>query len=111
MKILEKSFKSSGFQFNQIVRLKDKAIYERKALVGKAKSFEVIVIKSHNGYEIGGTYIEPAETYPSSSQWGIYGWTYTNIEDAMKKYSSFFQKPAAVMPTTKVGAVRKRNRA
>ena len=94
MKILEKEFKSKGFNFTQVVRMGDKAIYQKQALAGKAKSIEVIIIKSHNGYELSGTYIAPAEVYPSTSQWGQLGWTYTRMEDAMQKYKSLFPKPA-----------------
>jgi hypothetical protein len=94
MKILEKEFNANKFNFKQITRVGDAAIYEKTAIGGKAVSIEVIRIKSHNGYELAGVKIAPAEVYPSSSQWGIYGWTYTKMEDAMKKFESIKPKPA-----------------
>ena len=100
MKILEKEFKSSGFNFKQVKRVADKAIYEKRSIGGKAVSIEVIRIKSHNGYELGGVYIEPAETYPSTSQWGLYGWTYSNMEQAIQKFNSLTVK----------GVIRERKR-
>lgn len=94
MKILEKEFRANKFNFRQVERVGDAAIYEKVAVGGKAVSIEVIRIKSHNGYELAGNYIAPAEVYPSSSQWGIYGWTFTNMEDAMKKFNSLKPVPA-----------------
>jgi hypothetical protein len=35
---------------------------------------------------MGGVYIEPSETYPGSSLWGITGWTCTSLEDALRRY-------------------------
>jgi hypothetical protein len=99
MKILEKEFKYNGFLFTQVVRLADKAVYKKRNISGKAVSFEVIRIKSHNGYEIGGVKIAPSEVYPSSSQWGTFGWTYTKLEDAMNKYFTMETKAAVRVRT------------
>lgn len=85
MKILEKEFKKKGFNHKQLKRDGELAIYERWKDV-EAPHFEVIKIGSHNGYELGGTYIEPAETYPSDGQWGTAGWTYLALEEAEKKF-------------------------
>lgn len=95
MKILEKQFKANKFNFKQITRVGDAAIYQKTAVDGKALSIEVIRIKSHNGYEIGGVQIPASEVYPSSSQWGLYGWTYNRMEDAEKKFNAI--KPKTVV--------------
>lgn len=97
MKILEKEFKANRFNFKQVTRVGDAAIYEKTAVGGKAVSIEVIRIKSHDGYELAGTKIAPAEVYPSTSQWGIYGWTYNKMEDAVKKLNSL--KPNSAVRT------------
>jgi hypothetical protein len=35
---------------------------------------------------LGDAYIEPSETYPSTSEWGTKGFTYKTIEEAELKY-------------------------
>jgi len=85
MKILEKSFTRKKFQYDQIYRKNNLAIYTQTHTESKGLTFEVILIKSHNGYEIAGTRIEPSEVYPGDSQWGILGWTYQTLEAAKNK--------------------------
>lgn len=52
----------------------------------KYNSYEVIIIQSHNGREIMGNVIPPAEFAPSDESWGSKGWTYTIEADALKKF-------------------------
>ena len=63
-----------------------KAIYRQDKEGCKTPSFETIKIGSHNGYELNGTKIAASETYPSTSLWGIQGWTFNTLEDAKKKF-------------------------
>ena len=86
MKKLEKTFTKKGFKYTQVLREGNKAIYRQDKHDYTAPSFEVIKVGSHNGYELNGTKIAASETYPSTSLWGIQGWTYQNIDDAKKKY-------------------------
>ena len=53
----------------------------------KYNSYEVIIIQSHNGREIMGNVIPPAEFAPSDESWGSKGWTYTIEADALKKFN------------------------
>lgn len=50
--------------------------------------YEVWLIQSHDGYELHGKYIEPAESMPSTNSWGKNGWSYTqdDYQRALKKY-------------------------
>lgn len=83
MKELDKTFKQKGFNFVQLKRDGNKALYQKtKKTIPTGKFYEVVLISSHNGYELGGQYIEPAETYPSSSLWGTKGWSFNDIERA-----------------------------
>ena len=88
MRKLDKSFKHKGFNFSQIKRINNKALYKKTSIKGTSISYEVIIISSHNGYELAGTYIEPAETYPSTSQWGTKGWTCVSLEEAEAKFNT-----------------------
>lgn len=89
MKILPKEFTKTGFSYKQLRREGNVALYEQRGLSGGI-GYEVILISSHKGYSVGegGSYIEPAETYPSSSLWGQKGWTYlrTQLDLANRKF-------------------------
>ena len=90
MKKISEKFIKKGFKYTQIKRKGNKAIYlqERDADDSIIKNYEVVIIKSHNGYEIGGSIIPPGEVYPSSNQWGALGWTLSNLADAEKRFST-----------------------
>ena len=85
MKKIEKSFVSKGFEFKQILRDGDMAIYEKRAPGSNCSNYELIHITSHNGYVIGGNKIPPSEVYPGDSQWGTHGWSYPTLELAKSK--------------------------
>lgn len=81
----------NGFRLTQLYRESDFAIFHKTGVANNIHpkdfdaGFEVVVINRHNGYVLGGVQIEPAETYPCSSQWGSMGWTYTNLMEAEKR--------------------------
>lgn len=62
----------------------------------KAESWEVIIIKSHNGRSFvrDGEVIDcpPSEYPPSVSEWGRYGWSYTNRKAAKEKYNKLINE-------------------
>lgn len=84
-KPLQEKFVKNGFTHKLLKREGDKAIFERKK--SKFVHYEVILVSRHDGYTLGDSYIEPAETYPSSSQWGDKGWTFNSLEKAEAKFS------------------------
>ena len=91
MKILEKKITNKNFSYKQIIREGNVAIYEQRLIDAEDtkttnKRYEVIVIKSHDGYEINGNKIASSEMYPSANHWGTLGWTCMTMEDAQKRY-------------------------
>lgn len=78
-------FNKKGYTYRQIKREGNKAIYEQTR--GDFTCYEVVKIGKHNGYTMGGAYIEPSETYPGSSLWGILGWTCTDLDRATQRYN------------------------
>lgn len=86
MKTLPKQFDKKGFTYTQIKRVGDKAIYKQAKKGQASVSFEVVKINRHNGYELGGQKIPPGEAYPSTSQWGNAGWTFTSLSLAEAKF-------------------------
>ena len=112
MKILEESFTSKGFKLQQIKRDGDVAIYKKQLDDPEAYSshYEVITIKKHNGYEIAGVKMPPAEMYPSDSQWGDWAFTCTSIEDANKRFNYLQDKLKNYNATSILPSGEKRGR-
>ena len=82
MKKIAKEFIRCNFSHKQITRKGNVAIYERQLNGTDRVHYEVVKIGKHNGYYAGTQYIEPAETYPGNSLWGLQGWTHQDLESA-----------------------------
>lgn len=87
-KVIPHEFKKKGFHYKCVKRDGMKAIYEQTRNGTDMKCYEVVKLGRHNGYVMGGMTIEPAETYPGSSLWGITAWTCTNLESANTRYNN-----------------------
>lgn len=86
-KPLPKQFRRDEFDFRQIAREKNAAIYQQH-WIGCAEPsvcYEVIRIRRRDGFTIGGRFVEPAEVYPNSEAWGVDGWTVQGKEAAFHK--------------------------
>lgn len=86
-KTIPSVFKKKGFTYTQLKREGNRAIFQQTRAGSSLNNYEVVKIGKHNGYVMGGMTIEPAETYPGSSLWGITAWTCTSIDAAMKRYN------------------------
>jgi hypothetical protein len=85
-KPLPRQFRRGGFTYRQIAREGDFSIYQQTWQGNEDEAaFEVIRIKRRDGFEIGGRFVEPAEVYPRSEQWGELGWTVQDKETAFLK--------------------------
>jgi hypothetical protein len=84
---LEVNLRRGGFDYHQIARRGDIAIYEQRWSGSENVAFEVVRIRWREASEIEGRFIESAEVYPSSEQWGDYGWTVTTLDAAYEKLS------------------------
>lgn len=92
MKLLETDFTENKFCFHQTWRNHKYAVYRRGKENSEFFHFELIVIQSHNGLERFNNYYEPAEFYPSSAQWGTYGWSLSTEEKARQKMEQLEEK-------------------
>ena len=84
---LPKEFRHDGFQFRQIARHGDLAIFEQ-TWVGCADAsvaYELVRVRRRDGFWIGDRFVEPAEVYPNSDAWGVDGFTLTNKDAAVAK--------------------------
>jgi hypothetical protein len=86
-KPLPKEFRRDGFNYRQIYREGDFAIYQQ-TWKGNDDSavFEVIRIRRREGFEINGRAVQPAEVYPSAKAWGVEGFTLTGKDAAFAKF-------------------------
>ena len=85
---LPTQFRHDGFDYRQIAREGDAAIYEQVWAGCSIPSvrYEVVRIRRREGFEIGGRLIEPAEVYPNSEAWGVDGFTLTDKDAAFAKF-------------------------
>ena len=84
-KPLEKNLRKNGFDYEQVWREGDFAIYKQSKEGINKNWFEAIQITRHDGYEIAGTKIEPSEVYPSNEKWGLFGFTCADLPLAQKR--------------------------
>lgn len=95
-KPLDEPYFKDTFRHELIKRDGNVALYKKIACVTLTRhnefdcGFEVVRITKHNGYELGGVKIEPAESYPAKNSWGFNGFTYNGegaLDLAQKKFS------------------------
>lgn len=86
-KPLPTRFRRDGFNYQQIARKGDAAIYEQtwSGCPNPTVSYEVIRIRRREGFQIDGRFVEPAEVYPNSDAWGVDGFTLTDKDKAFAK--------------------------
>jgi len=84
-KPIEKTFRKNGFDYQEVWREGDFAIYKQSKSITTKIWFEAVQITRHDGYEIAGNKIEPSEVYPSSEKWGLLGFTCSSLEAAHKR--------------------------
>jgi hypothetical protein len=86
-KPLPTRFRRDGFDYRQIAREGDAAIYEQH-WTGRAEPsvcYEVVRIRRRDGFQIDGRFVEAAEVYPNSEAWGVDGFTVTDKDAAFAK--------------------------
>lgn len=98
MKVLETEITKSGFTYRQIRRQGNVAIYSQhlKGRSGKPLAYEVVVIKQHGEYTLGGVVIPAGESYPGNELFGKLGWSYSSLmkdsyQIAVDKFSQVVQ--------------------
>ena len=84
---LPKEFRRDGFDYRQIAREGNAAIYEQRwtGCAEPSVCYEVIRIRQREGFQINGRFVGPAEVYPNSEAWGVNGFTLSNRDAAFAK--------------------------
>jgi hypothetical protein len=95
-KLLDRHFQRGEFSFKQLVRQGDLAIYSQtwRGCSEPSIVFEVVCVRRHNGKVIKGQWFEPSEFYPSSSEWGKYGFSFTPKDAAFAKLREISGRPS-----------------
>lgn len=84
MKPLEKTFTRNGFEFKEFWRVGCVAIYGKKKPEWRDFfTFEVVIVRDGKAWTAFGQTFEAKELYPSSEDWGTYGFTHRHLSDAM----------------------------
>jgi hypothetical protein len=80
-------FRRDGFDYQQIARQGNAAIYEQRWIgcCNPSVSYEVVRIRRREGFQIDGRLVEPAEVYPNSDVWGVDGFTFADKDAAFAK--------------------------
>lgn len=83
MKPLPDELTNHGHKMKLLKRTDNVAMYS------KCGGYEVVLVQKHNGYEIKGIKIEPAEYLPKDEDFGVKGWYFSGPmgkESAEKKF-------------------------
>src|SRR5438552_16075356 len=74
-KPLATRFRRDGFNYQQIARQGDAAIYEQSwtSCPNPSVCYEVIRIRRRAGFQVDGRSVAPADVYPSSGPWRVDG--------------------------------------
>lgn len=95
MKQLPKEFTRNGWQFTQLKRSGNVAIYQRNKPDGSQLHLEVIIVQQGSARTLpDGRTIEASEFYPSDAQWGTKAWTFSPashtgyLEKAFDRYNA-----------------------
>ena len=85
---LPKEFPRASFNYRQIAREGDVALYEQRwtGCPEAAVCFEIIRVRRREGFQIDGRFVEPAEVYPASELWGVDGFRVTERNKAWDKF-------------------------
>jgi len=85
VKPLSESFKSDGFNFRQLYREGDIALFE-KSKSERNRGYEVVRIQKREACLAFGKLLPAREVMPSSERWGKDGWTYPDLTSAQAKF-------------------------
>jgi hypothetical protein len=84
-RVVSTEFRHSGFTLTRLKRAGNVAIYKQTKR-RQPPAYEVVLFREHEAYTAFGKEISAGECYPSSEQWGLYGFTYRSIEEAERKF-------------------------
>ena len=90
-------FGDDGFLLRQVHRGERAAIYE-KFKGGQPRGFEVVILRIRAAEALFGRHYPERERYPSSEEWGTYGWSCmaSDLKGAQRRLEELARMPVAV---------------
>jgi hypothetical protein len=86
-KRLEFPFRKNGFEHELLERRGLTCLVQRTSVAYGHSHYEVVQLQLAEERQFPNGIIAPAsECYPSSSEWGIYGFTYRTLDEARKRF-------------------------
>lgn len=94
MEQLALTYSKNGYNFKQIERVKNVAIYEQtEPSNGRFLGYEVFVIRHQKeGVFFSGNKVEEKELTPGNEQWGYLGYTIYSLEKAKEKMAELLKR-------------------
>ena len=87
MQIVEEHFEDGTFRYDQIERQGMKALYSQTHKTSGIQRYETVILRVKKaGIAPGGYDIPEREAYPTSREWGLYGWTFYTLSEARRDY-------------------------
>jgi hypothetical protein len=86
MKPLAETFTHDGFQFCQLAREGDVALFEKSKSGHFRPSYEVVIVQHHPAQTIHGRQYPERESMPPTESWGDLGWSLTDLDSAKMKF-------------------------
>ena len=87
---LKKEFTTGGYDFRQMKRKGNWALYEKRR--GASASYEIIKIRTRKEAKakIQGKDVtfKAGEYYPPTSDWGDFGWSFMEMRNALQEYDN-----------------------
>jgi hypothetical protein len=94
MKPLPTKFTRLGFDFTQIERCGQVALFEKRKPGHSTSCFEAVVIEVRPEAEVFGRKVEEREVMPPDEAWGKLGFTYIDRQQAKNGFESLVQRAA-----------------
>ena len=95
MRPLPETFSKGGFEYTLIERDGMAAIYRQSSPGTVQNCFEVGRIRRNAARIQFGIQIEAAESWPSSEEWGVRAWTYTDLGRAKQRLATLIPANSA----------------
>jgi hypothetical protein len=84
---LPETFREGDFEFRQVAREGDVALYEKRKPSISNLLYEVVIVQEMEAHTWPDGRVSPAhEHLPGSWQWGSAGWFYSDLDDAWAKF-------------------------
>lgn len=113
MKLLPTEIRQNGFEYKQLAREQDVALYSQTP-VGQNEgrtNYEVIHVRKYPTYEIAGVEILAHEAFPPNESWGEEGFTATDRDAAFRRFQEELKRqPESPVTGQAKGGVKGRKR-